>query len=166
MNNNNNNVTFNIYSDKNLLKVNSNEIGTNNNGSDKQFNIILILLFTYLFIILLIALLSFITNQSKSYHFTDDANYKSIIIWGLQGWDLFSDFNLSIEILLLFGTKDANALIYFVGTASILFCLIPYFVNIIVAANIKHFIQNNSTAKLYFERRYVMIIILTLYNNI
>ena len=143
-------------------------------------------------IILLLALLAFLYNAgcckrcSESCHETDNAQWLSLLKWGFQCYDFFSDIYFTYNIFLdrqsyintINGYQSGeierineplevyqrDALISLIlGVGSVMFTLGPYILNLYFAANIKlnPIIKANKNALDYFNNGASLFIILT-----
>eukprot|EP01083_Nonionella_stella_P051375 136378_1 len=139
---------------------------------DSSFDYLLTGIFGFLGLMTLLSILAFLYNNQlfctlPGFSPVDDAKWMALMIFGIQAWDFISDVNLAIEIwddLNGNGIPDeleenaeditlANANIFIVisGAGATFFVVIPYVVNIIIAANIKKMIASNDAAKAYFQ---------------
>jgi len=92
----------------------------------------------------------------------DKTQWFSILILGIQVWDLVSDLYLSFEILDVYNESGQNIFRY-LFFASIFFSVIPYLLNLAIAANIRKYdvVQKNIAATSWMNQRSALFVILT-----
>ena len=137
----------------------------------------------FLGLMVFISILAFLYNKRlfctlPGFNPVDDAQWTALIIFGIQAWDFVSDINLSIEIFGDFNGNgipdsddedyqsfaDANLLIVIAFIGSSVSIVLPYIVNLGIAANIKRLIRKNDAAKGYFQNYaaiYVIFVVLS-----
>ena len=110
-------------------------------------------------IIMIFGIFGFIFNKipdkmSKfcGFSIVDDGKWISVMIYGLTFWDFASDINLAAEIWFEENVLEKDGafkdyVILTVSIGTILFVIVPYIINLIIAIRIKHFIKDNDTAK-------------------
>ena len=117
--------------------------------------VLLISVFTFMGIMFILSFMAWLHNQeSLCFVFpgstpVDNAAWMACAVFSVQVWDFVSDINLSIEILTT--GELSNPLILLAGLGSLLFILIPYIANLIIAGRIRHFIRKNDAAKAWFN---------------
>ena len=135
---------------------------------DEPYDWVLIGIGTLCGILCVIAVFAFLFNNEmfptlSPFEPVDNGDYTALIILSLQIWDFCSDLNLSVEIMLRPDVSD-NILILIAGISSILFIFVPYVGNLIIAANVKHYISQNEAAKAWFNENvavFVMMVVLS-----
>ena len=152
---------------------------------DEDQSYVLYIIMGFLGLMTFISILAFLYNKKlfctlPGFSPVDSAQWTSWIIFGIQGWDFISDINLAIEISGDLngngipdgsdkeedydGLKDANILMLIAAVGSSLSIIIPYIVNLGIAANIKRLIRRNNAAKAYFQNYaavYVIFVVLS-----
>ena len=92
----------------------------------------------------------------------DETQYFSILVLGIQVWDLVSDLYLSFEILDVYNEKKQRIFAY-IFVASMFFSVFPYITNLVIAANIRRYddVQKNIAATSWMNQRSALFVILT-----
>eukprot|EP01084_Bolivina_argentea_P299795 516812_1 len=129
-----------------------------------SFDYVFYSLLTFMAIMTCISFIALMFNK-KTDSKIDNANWAVLIIFGLQVFDLVSDINLSVEILLKFNNIFELSLLYIAGYGSVIFIVIPYIVNIFVAVNIKNMVSGNNVSVSYFEQRSALFISLVVFSG-
>eukprot|EP01084_Bolivina_argentea_P074739 135556_1 len=174
-------VGFELYTDMSDLSSAA-LICTKDCGSSESFDYVLIGILSFLGLMTLISILAFLYNRQffptlPGFSPVDDAQWAALLIFGVQAWDFVSDVNLAIEIWGdLNGNgipdkeeedvtfKDANLLVLISAIGSSVSIILPYIVNLAIAANIKRLIRKNNAAKAYFQYYaavYVLFVVLS-----
>ena len=94
----------------------------------------------------------------------DNAAWFSFGTFSLQVWDFISDINLSIEIF-RDGNFLSNGLIAISGLGCVIFILIPYITNLIIAGRIKKRIKYNDVAKAWFTDYSFIFVLLVCFSG-
>ncbi len=117
-----------------------------------RFDYILWGLLAFIVIFAILTFCGYIYNESANSR-VDDSRYYSIFVFGLHCFDLMSDIILSVEIVTIFvSSQEDSMLLGIAAYGCIIFIVVPYIANVIIAANIKRLIGDNYAAKIYFER--------------
>eukprot|EP01083_Nonionella_stella_P084472 233850_1 len=97
----------------------------------------------------------------------DDAVWTALVMFGLQVFDLGSDVNLCVEILLQFDSvfEASRSLLYISGYGSLFFIIVPYMTNIALASKMKSIVAGNSAAVSYFEQRSALFVSLVIFSG-
>ena len=152
-------------------------------GNSASFDYVLWSIMGFLGLMAFISILAFLYNKRflctlPGFNPVDDAQWTALLIFGIQAWDFVSDINLSFEIWgdlngntvpdtddeAYTGFKDANILILIAAVGSTASIVLPYVVNLAIAANIKRLIRKNNAAKAYFQYYsaiYVLFVVLS-----
>eukprot|EP01084_Bolivina_argentea_P174956 303014_1 len=100
---------------------------------------------------------------------TDDANWTILILLAISVGDFVSDILLTFEILYQFNDHDINQsknsmlLLHISGFGSIIFLILPYFINIYMTFTFENFIAHNKSAIIHFNKyRFVFIMTMLL----
>eukprot|EP01083_Nonionella_stella_P214049 771504_1 len=131
--------------------------------SVEVFDYVFPLLATFMTTSLLIALGAFVFNKKDTK--IDDAAWTSLVMFGLQVFDLGSDVNLCVEIILQFESVFELSLLYISGYGSLLFVIVPYIANIILASKMKEIVAGNGAAVSYFEQRSALFVTLVIFSG-
>ena len=80
----------------------------------------------------------------------DNAKWTVFIVFFLQAWDFFSDIALSVQI---WSSEQLNhdVRVFAAAVGSIVFVVVPYASNLLVASRLKGRLKHNEAAKAYFE---------------
>ena len=123
--------------------------------TDEQHNYLFYAIVGCLALLFVIAGFAFLFNHGKfpkfpGFNYVDNAAWSSLIIYGIQCWDFYSDVALSVEIL---GRDDLfeKKFILIAGFGSAIFIVMPYITNLVIASRIKKIIKNNPAAKGWFQ---------------
>eukprot|EP01084_Bolivina_argentea_P015436 28896_1 len=140
-----------------------------NDGSlIEQINPVFMVTIVIGFICVCLGTVSFIYNNLIPNAKTDNGNSIAVPLYGLQMVDLFSDVNLCAEMFLQFnGSKyhTQRMTLYFAAFGSLVFTVIPYITNLVMASSIKNLkvIKRNPFAKSYFQTTSWFFIVLVVF---
>ena len=127
-------------------------------GNKTPDDYVLYSLIGFLSIIVIIAILAYMDQYGLLRHcghqsYGDHTGVSSIMIVGIQIWDLVSDLNLSFEILGYYNPKiDDSVVFFYLGIASLVCVGIPYIANLAFAANIRRYVGSNNAASSWFNQ--------------
>lgn len=106
----------------------------------------------------LISLFALVMNKLPNSSI-DNAEWTVAVLFGLQIFDFLSDINLSIELVLKL--VEAHTFFLFICTIGCSgFVILPFVTNLMIAARIKSYVANNTTAISYFEQKSAVFVIL------
>eukprot|EP01084_Bolivina_argentea_P060804 111100_1 len=116
-----------------------------------------------------LSILALLFNKGKfpklsGFNVVDNASWTTLMIFGLQLWDFYSDIILSLEIM----RRDdlvKNVYITIAGFGSTFFTFVPYMANLIIAIRVKRFIKNNIAAKAYFQQNTSLFVLLVVFSG-
>ena len=130
---------------------------------------LIIIVFCVMGIMFTLSIMAWLHNQDQlCFTFpgsspVDNAAWMACAVYSVQLWDFLSDINLSIEI---FNTADlTNPMIFIAGLGSLVFIVIPYVANLIVAGRIKNLIKDNDAAKAWFTNYSSLFVLLVCFSG-
>ena len=133
---------------------------------DETSDDLLIFLISWISLMVVISILAFASQKGAFKKcrsaIADETQYFSILVLGIQVWDLVSDLYLSFEILDVYNLKRESIFGY-LFVASMFFSVMPYLANLAIAANIRKYdaVQKNVAATSYMNQRSALFVILT-----
>ena len=86
-------------------------------------------------------------------HTVDDGKWAALMSFALQFYDFGSDVNLVINTWIYTGNVSNKSLFTIAKYGCTAFVIIPYCVNLLIAAKIKRFVDGNPCAQAYFETK-------------
>eukprot|EP01084_Bolivina_argentea_P127095 224844_1 len=144
----------------NFIVISMSSVKSLKSSSQTEYAIV----FNYIFyglaafggLIILIGMSAFLFNKGlfpklPGMNRVDDARWPALLIFALQFWDFVSDCTLSIEIWRRHDVFNELFILITAGGCTF-FIIMPYIVNILIAANIKYFIKNNHATMGWFQQ--------------
>jgi hypothetical protein len=78
----------------------------------------------------------------------DNAEWLALVRFSLQCWDLYSDINLAIE---MWAFKQFNFNMLVISISATVFIVLPYILNLIIAARIRRYLASNILVLSWFK---------------